>query len=296
MQFSDTSKLYDRLMIIQKFNYRFFVFSILIIICCSSKMKNRQVKKIEYYTLNGKIESNKLDQILKEKLGLYKVEIFDTKGNLIREIGFDSDKNEDNVIERKFNDNNNLLEVLKFKKYSNQPLTKTYLSKYVYKNNLLVEILSYYGTFDSIGFRARNTISYNDKNQKIKDEFISYTEDANKETRIYNWKDEFSYIEDRIDNDGILAERHFVRLDNKGKEIEHHINFDLMSKDDYTFHVYFENTYDEFSNVLLKKSKNEYSPEQKTEYKYLYDRGIWIYCLENSDNYYSTTFRKIEYY
>ncbi|HEV8515580.1 MAG TPA: hypothetical protein VGQ59_19990, partial [Cyclobacteriaceae bacterium] len=146
-------------------------------------MKNRQIKKIECYALIGNVASNNAEKIFKTKSGLYKVENFDRNGNLIRENGFNEDMNEDNVIERNFDDNNNLIEILTYKKYSNQPLSKTYLTKYVYKDNLLAEILSYYGTFDSTGFWARKTISYNGKNQKTKDEYISYNEEANKETR-----------------------------------------------------------------------------------------------------------------
>lgn len=276
---------------IVKFNHLYLVLIFLTVISC-----NRQIKKIEYYAFSGKVDSNRAEEIFKTKSGLYKVEIYDTSGNLIRENGFDYEMNEDNVIERKYDENHNLVEVLTYKRYSNQVLSKTYLWKYIYKDNLLVEILSYYGTFDSSGFWARNTFIYNNKKQKIKEEFISYNDEAIKETRLYDWKDEFSYVEDRIDKEGLLAERHFVRLDKNGKEIEHRINFGVNSKDENSYQVYFENSYDEYGNVLINKSKYVGSPEQKLEYEYLYVRKNWNYRLQNSDNNYSTEFRKIDYY
>jgi len=259
-------------------------------------MKDRKIKSIKYYRFDGKVEPNKSDEIFKAKLGLYKVENFDTNGNIIKENGFDREMNPDNVIERRFDSNKNLIELLTFKNYYNQPLTKTYLSKYIYENNLLVETLHYYGTFDSSGFWARNKTNYNTKNQKIKDEYVSYNDEAEKETRIYEWKDDYSYIEDRINKEGILAERHFVRLDKNGNELEHRMNFGLTSKNDYTFPMYFEKSFDENGNVTVSKNKYEGKPEQKTEYKYLYEGKNWIYKLQNSGGNYSTEFRTIEYY
>lgn len=284
-------------MITIKLNYPYFLAIIIFIISCSYKMKERRIKSIEYYRLEGQIDPNKSDEIFKIRVGIYKVENFDTNGNLIRENGFDREMNPDNVIEYKFDVNNNLIEKMMFKNYHNQPLTKTYLSKYIYKNNLLTEILHYYGTFDSIGFWARNTISYNEKKQKIRDEFASYNDEATKETRIYDWKDENRYIEDRIDKEGNLAERHFVRLDKRRKELEHRINFELASKDDYTYHVYYEKEFDEYGNETVGKNKFVGKQVQKTVYKYFYDNGNWIYRLEiDENNKYWTEFRKIAYY
>lgn len=279
-----------------KLNYN-YLFLFLLLFSCSSKMKDRKVKSIEYYTINGKLDPSKADEVFKTKSGLQKVENFDTHGNLIKENGFDRDLNPDNVIEYKFDNNNNLIEKLTFKNYYNQPLTKTYLSKYIYDNNLLIEILHYYGTFDSTGFWARNKISYNEKKQKIRDEYASYNDDAEKETRIYEWKDENSYIEDRINKEGILAERHFVRLDKRRKELEHRINFELSSKDDYTYQVYFEKEFDEYGNETISKSKYVGKPVQIKVYKYLYDNESWIYRLQSTDDKnYWTEFRKITYY
>ncbi len=279
-----------------KFDYN-YLFIFIFIISCSSKMKERKIKSIEYYTLNRKLEPSKTDEVFNTKLGLHKVENFDTSGNLIKENGFDRDMNPDNVIEYKFDNNNNLIEKMTFKNYYNQPLTKTYLSKYIYDNNLLIEILSYYGTFDSTDFWARNKISYNEKKQKLRDEYVSYNDDAEKETRIYDWKDENSYIEDRINKEGILAERHFVKLDKRRKELEHRINFELTSKDDYTYQVYFEKEFDEYGNETVSKNKYVGKQVQKTVYKYLYDNGNWIYRLQSTDDKnYWTEFRKIAYY
>lgn len=274
-----------------------YLFIFILIISCSSKMKERKIKSIEYYTINGKFEPSKADEVFKTKSGLQKVENFDTNGNLIKENGFDRDMNPDNVIEYKFDSNNNLVEKLTFKNYYNQPLTKTYLSKYIYDNNLLVEILSYYGTFDSTGFWARNKISYDERKKKVRDEFASYNDDAEKETRIYNWKNEYTYIEDRINKEGLLAERHFVRLDKRQKELEHRINFELSSKDDYTYQVSFEKEFDEYGNETVSKSKYVGKPVQIKVYKYLYDGESWIYRLQSiEDKTYWTEFRKITYY
>ncbi|OAQ38088.1 hypothetical protein A5893_14890 [Pedobacter psychrophilus] len=259
-------------------------------------MKERKIKSIEYYRVDGKSEPNKSDEIFKIKIGLYKVENFDTNGNIIKENGFDREMNPDNIIERKFDNNKNPIELLTFKNYYNKPLTKTYLSKYLYENNLLVESLHYYGTFDSSGFWARNKINYNSKKQKIKDEYESYNDDAKKETRIYEWKDEYSYVEDRINKEGILAERHFVRLDKRGKEIQHRINFELLSKEDSSYQVYFEKEFDEYGNEIVSISKYVGKPIQKTEYKYLYDGENWKYRLQFTNQNYWTEFRRIEYY
>ena len=202
----------------------------------------------------------------------------------------------DDIIERKFDENKNLIELLTFKNYYNQPLTKTYLSKYVYENNLLIESLYYYGTFDSSGFWARNKTYYNARKQKIKDEYVSYNDEAVKEIKLYKWKDEYNYIEDIINKEGILAERHFVRLNKKGKELEHRINFALSSKEDSTYKVYFEKSYDEYGNEIISKSKYVGEPIQKTEYKYIYDGGNWNYRLQITNENYSTEFRQIRYY
>lgn len=279
-----------------KFDYHYLFIIIILIISCSSKIQERKIKSIDYYRFDGKLEPNKSDEIFKTKLGLYKVENFDKNGNIIKENGFDREMNPDNVIERRFDKNKNLVELLTLKNYYNQPLTKTYLSKYVYENNLLVESLHYYGTFDSSGFWARNKTYYNARKQKIKDEYVSYNDDAEKEIRLYEWKDEYSYIEDRINKEGILAERHFVRLNKKGKELEHRINFELSSIEDSTYQVYFEKSFDEYGNEIISKSKYVGEPIQKTEYKYIYDGENWNYRLQITNENYSTEFRQIRYY
>ena len=279
-----------------KFDYNYLFTLIILVIGCSSKMKERKIKSIEYYRFDSKVESDKADNIFKTKLGLYKVENYNTNGNLIRENGFDNDKKQDNVIENKFDSNNNLIEKQTFKNYYNQPLTKTYLTKYIYKNNLLVETLSYYGTFDSTGFWARNKTSYNDKNQKVRDEYISYNDDAEKETITYDWKEQHSYIADKINKEGILAERHFVRLDKNGKELEHRMNFGVTSNSDFTFPTYFVNSFDEYGNVLVSKNKYKGKPEQLMEYKYLYEGEYWNYKLLNIAENFSTEFRRITYF
>jgi hypothetical protein len=280
-----------------KFDYHYLFTIIILINSCSSKMKERKIKSIEYYRLEGKLDPNKSAEIFKAKLGLYRVENFDTNGNIIKENGFDREMNPDNVIEYKFDGSNNLIEKITFKNYYNQPLTKTYLSRYIYNNNLLTEILHYYGTFDSTGFWARNKISYNEKKQKIRDEYASYNDDAEKETRIYDWKDDNTYVEDRINKEGTLAERHFVRLDKRLKELEHRINFELASKDDYTYQVHFEKEFDEYGNETISQDKYVDEQVEKKVYKYLYDNGNWIYRLQSTDgkNYW-TEFRKIAYY
>ena len=280
-----------------KFDYHHLFIIIILIISCSSKIQERKIKSIDYYRFDGKLEPNKSEEIFKKKLGLYKVENFDTNGNIIKEEnGFDREMNPDDIIERKFDENKNLIELLTFKNYYNQPLTKTYLSKYVYENNLLIESLYYYGTFDSSGFWARNKTYYNARKQKIKDEYVSYNDEAVKEIKLYKWKDEYNYIEDIINKEGILAERHFVRLNKKGKELEHRINFALSSKEDSTYQVYFEKSYDEYGNEIISKSKYVGKPIQKTEYKYIYDGGNWNYRLQITNENYSTEFRQIRYY
>lgn len=280
-----------------KFDYHHLFIIIILIISCSSKIQERKIKSIDYYRFDGKLEPNKSEEIFKKKLGLYKVENFDTNGNIIKEEnGFDREMNPDDIIERKFDENKNLIELLTFKNYYNQPLTKTYLSKYVYENNLLIESLYYYGTFDSSGFWARNKTYYNARKQKIKDEYVSYNDEAVKEIKLYKWKDEYNYIEDIINKEGILAERHFVRLNKKGKELEHRINFALSSKEDSTYQVYFEKSYDEYGNEIISKSKYVGEPIQKTEYKYIYDGGNWNYRLQITNENYSTEFRQIRYY
>ena len=279
-----------------KFNYRYLFLIIIMTISCSSKIKERKIKSVHYYRFNGKLEANKSDEIFKKKLGLYKVENFDTRGNIIKENGFDREMNPDNVIERRFDKKKNLIELLTFKRYYNKGLTKTYLSKYVYENNLLVESLYYYKTFDTSGFWARNKTYYNASKQKIKDEYVSYNDDAEKEIRLYKWKEKYSYIEDRINKEGILAERHFVRLDKKGRELEHKINFELSSKDDSTYQVYFEKCFDDYGNELISKRKYVGHPIEKTEYKYNYDGENWNYRLQITNGKYSTEFRHIKYY
>lgn len=282
---------------ILKLNYQcILVFFSLIITSCSSKIDSRKIKSIQYYSVDGIVRSNKAKEIFKTKAGPYKMENFDLSGNLIRESEFDTVGNEKNITESKYDMKNNLLEVMHYIRFANKGLSKTQLAKNVYKGNLLVETLSYYGTFESSGFWAKTTFSYNNKNQKIKVDFIGYNDDADRETVLFTWKNDFSYVQDRFDKEGILSERHFVLFDEKGDEIEHKINFKVSSKEDYTYQVYFKKTYDRYGNILTKKSKYVGKPEEKSVYAYLYVGKNWNYRLCKIDNDYFSEFRKIEYY
>jgi hypothetical protein len=266
-------------------------------ISCSSTMQDKKIKKIEYYNFSGKVDNSKAEEIFKTKTGLNKVEYFDTLNNLILENSFDKDMNEDNIIEIRFDKDNRVIEKLTFKNFYNQPHTKTYLSKYIYKDNLLVEILGYYGAFDTTGFFARNVVTYNQKKQKIRDEYTEYNDNAGKETRIYNWQDDYSYVEDRINKEGIIAEKHFVRLNNQGKEIEHRMNFELSSNSDTSFPIHFEYTFDQLGNELTRIKKMDGKPVENTEYEYLYENSNWYYRVFYSNkNAMWTQIRKIEYY
>ena len=271
--------------------------SITVFFSCSSPMQDKKIRRIEYHNLSGKVENAKAAEIFKTRSGLSKVENFDSLGNLVRENGFDRDMNEDNVIEMKFSETNKIIEKLTFKNFHNQPNTKTYLSKYIYKDGLLVEILWYYGTFDTTGFFARNTLSYNQKMQKIRDEYIEYNDNGGKETRIYNWKDNYRYIEDRLDKEGHLSERHFIQLNTKGSKSEHKMNFAPSSNDDTSFPIIFEYTFDRFGNELTRTKKINGRPAEITEYVYRYEGSNWTYRVFYSNgNVMWTQFRRIEYY
>lgn len=282
---------------ILKLKYQFIlVFFSLVITSCSSKIGNGRIKSIQYYTVDGIVRSNKAKEIFKTKIGLHKMENLDLNGNLTRESEFDTVGNEKNVIENKYDLKNNLLEVLYYERFLNKGLSKTQLAKNIYNGDLLVETLLYYGTFESSGFWSKTTFSYNNKNQKIKVDFIGYNDDADRETLLFTWKNDFSYVEDRFDKEGILSERHFVLFDKKGQEIEHKINFEVSSNEDYTYQVYSKKTYDRYGNILTKKSKYVGKPVEKSVYTYLYVGKNWNYRLCKTDNDYISEFRKIEYY
>ena len=86
-----------------KFDYHHLFIIIILIISCSSKIQERKIKSIDYYRFDGKLEPNKSEEIFKKKLGLYKVENFDTNGNIIKEEnGFDREMNPDDIREIKF--------------------------------------------------------------------------------------------------------------------------------------------------------------------------------------------------
>lgn len=279
-----------------RFQYCYFFCFILILLSCSFHTRTQKIKKIEYYRIDNKVDHSKAGEIYKTKQGLNRIEEFDGMGNLIKESTFYKDTMLGTIIERKFDQHNNLIEQVIFSKNLNQTLTKTYLEKYLYSNNLLVEVLFYYGTFDSTGFWARRNITYNEKKQKIKETFVAYNEDAEKGTSIFTWKDAYNYIEDRIDRDGVLAERHFVKLNKQGKELEHKINYEVSSEDDFTYQVSTEKKFDQYGNELFSKWTSEVKPVEITTYQYLYDRENWKYRLQHSDGYYYTEFRKITYY
>lgn len=259
-------------------------------------MQDKKIKRIEYYNFNGKFELSKAEEIFKTKAGLNKVEYFDTLGNLVKENGFDKAMTEDHIIDYKYDSNSQLTERMTYKNYYNQPQTKDYMYRYIYQGKLLTEILWYFRTFDSSGYTAKNRISYNEKNQKIKDEFIE-VENGITETRIFNWQDQFSYTENRFDKENKIAEKHFVRLNNQGNEIEHRMNFEPSSNGDTSFPIHFEYTFDQFGNELTRTKKMDGKPVQNTEYEYQYENANWNYRVFYSNkNVMWTQIRKIEYY
>lgn len=268
-----------------------------ICISFSASEKNKKIKKIEYYNCSGKVNSAHAAAIFKNLTGLGKAEYYDTSGNLIRENGFNRNKKEDDIVLNVFDNSNHLIEKQNFKIFNNQPPVKTYLSRYRYANNLLIETEWYYGTFDSSGFFARNTITYNQQKQKIRDEHIGYNDNAGKETRIYTWHNHHSYTEFRLDKDGKLAEKHFVKLSSTGKELLHKMNFEPTSDDDSTLPVQFEYTYDRFGNELTRRKTINGRMAEFTYYEYRYENTCWIYRVFYSNNKpLWTQFRKIEYY
>lgn len=267
--------------------------------CCTAKPKPkaRKIRSIEYYLVSGELDAGQAEQIIQSKKGLYKAEYFDTSGNLVKENEFDSKMNPDNEKEYQYNSNHQLLQMMSYKNYDKAPHTPTYLIKNVYDQGLLTATLHYYGTFDSSGFWARNTISYDAEKQKSKDEYISYNDDAEHQTSLYYWKSKTSYVEDLVNKEGQLAERHFITLDKNGRVLLHRMNFDVKSKDDSTYESYFEKEYDQYGNETVVKTKFASKPVEVKKYQYVYDNENWIYRVQSTDGSdYWTEFRKIVYY
>lgn len=259
--------------------------------------KDKKIKRIEYYNCSGKVDAVKAAAIFKSQAGLSKAEQFDLFGNLVRENGFNRNGGEDDIVMNVFDNNHHIIEQQNFKVFNHQPPVKTYLCKYRYTNNLLVEMLWYYGSFDSSGFFARNTITYNEQKQKIRDEYIEYNDNAGKETRIYTWHKSNSYTEYRLNKAGKLAEKHFVQLNSMGKELLHKMNFEPASDNDSALPIQFDYTYDRFGNELTRKKTVNGSVVELTKYEYRYENSQWIYRVFYSNNKpLWTQFRSIEYY
>jgi hypothetical protein len=177
-----------------------------------------KIKKINWYNINGFADHTTAEDLFRSSTIPYKVLQYDSTGNLVRENGYDRDGKEDNVVQYKY-DQNKLVEKISYKNFYEQPLGKTYIEKYLYRDNLLIETRYYYGTDDSSGFFAKMPVYYNGQKQKIKEEYFAYNDDGVNETRSFNWKDHFTYVEKRITASGHV-ERHFVKLDAKGNQLE----------------------------------------------------------------------------
>jgi hypothetical protein len=256
----------------------------------------QKIKRIAYYTVSGEADPAKVDEIVKGFQRPQKIELYDTLGNLIRENRFDKDGIEDNIEENTYDSNNKLIEKVTYTNYYKQPHTKHYLYRYIYQNGLLKETLFYFRNFDSVGFWAKDVVTYNAAKQKIKEAYCRQ-DSTEGETRLYDWKDRYSYVKTVLNKAHTVAERHFVQLNKDGKEVEHNMNFSPSAGNELAFPNVYQYTFDQYGNELTRVRLLNDKLVDKTEYEYRYKNGDWVYrCFRVNKAARWTELRKIDYY